>query len=429
MLSQRDTITLAAALGVATLTACAQVAPAFGPTIPAARTNAEDFVGSLAERFTNVYRNPKYFRARARLGKYALTPSSVYNDTSVWTSMGSGDNTRSLFAQAEFSDNRYTFYHRSTLSPVDRRADGRHLIRLRKLSGNEYEWLTQVDFAMGHITVEDFAFIINRLLASAELRSPAQIRNDYRTNFPRATAAWGRLFSLDSIRTVTDADGATSTTLGIRITQDNIRSQLPALAGFIDKYALGSRYKFVVTDPRGVRWLEFSGKDSLVKLRVRSRGGLFAPLTGPVRTMPDTLVLTSDFTTKVLLFTVGFRRLVGDLIVQKSGNERALSMRFHKEPDWSLPPAVGLLIRTPLRRPFIGQGSTFRIALVENPGGQTIVTRRTLGIVEESAILRFLNRLSGTIMGDFVEKTEAEENRFAAEAFNALRYDLRALLQ
>jgi hypothetical protein len=104
-------------------------------------------------------------------------------------------------------------------------------------------------------------------------------------------------------------------------------------------------------------------------------------------------------------------------------------MRFQKEPDWSLPPAVGLLIRTPLRRPFIGQGSSFRIALLENPGGQTIVTRRTFGVVEESAILRFLNRLSGTMMGDFVEKTEAEENRFAAEAFNALRYDLRALLQ
>jgi hypothetical protein len=420
---------LAAALGAAALTSCGQVAPAFGPTLPAARANADDFLGSIAERLTNVQRSPKYFHARARLGKSALTPSAVYNDTSVWTSVGVGDNTRTLFVQAEFTDGRYMFFHRPSLSPVDRRADGRHFIRLRKLSGSEYEWMTQVDFAIGHVRVDDFAFLINRLLASAEDRSSAAIRNDYRTNFPRATAVWGRLFSLDTIRTVTDPDSATSTTLGIRITQRNLRPQFNAFVDFIDKYALGSRYRVVVTDKRGVRWLEFSGKDSLATLRVRSRGGMFAPLTGPVRTMPDTLVITSDFTTKVLLFHVGFRRLVGDLIVQKGDGERGLYMHFQKEPEWSLPPAVGMLIRTPLRRPFTGTGSSFRIALRENPGGQTLITRRTVGVVEESAILRFLNRLSGTMIGDFVGKTEAEENRFGAEAFNALRYDIRALLQ
>jgi hypothetical protein len=267
------------------------------------------------------------------------------------------------------------------------------------------------------------------MLASAEQRTPTAIRNDYRTSFPRATAVWGRLFSLDTIRTVPDADGATSTMLGIRLTQRNLLAQYPAFVRFLDKYAIGSRYRLVVTDKRGVRWLEFSGKDSLATLKVRSRGGLFAPLTGPVRTMPDTLVITSDFTTKVLLFHVGFRRLIGDLIVQKADGERALSMHFQQEPDWSLPPAVGMLIRTPLRRPFAGAGSSFRIALSENPGGQNLITRRTTGVVEESAILRFLNRLSGTIMGDFVEEVEAEENRFGAEAFNALRYDIRALLQ
>jgi hypothetical protein len=49
--------------------------------------------------------------------------------------------------------------------------------------------------------------------------------------------------------------------------------------------------------------------------------------------------------------------------------------------------------------------------------------------VQESAILRFLNRLSGTAMGDFVGKAEVEENRFSAEVFNAMRLDARALLQ
>ena len=49
--------------------------------------------------------------------------------------------------------------------------------------------------------------------------------------------------------------------------------------------------------------------------------------------------------------------------------------------------------------------------------------------MQESAILRFLNRVSGTAMGDFVGKAETEENRFSADAFNAMRADARALLQ
>ena len=62
----------------------------------------------------------------------------------------------------------------------------------------------------------------------------------------------------------------------------------------------------------------------------------------------------------------------------------------------------------------------FRLAIADTPGSQSIIGRRTSATVQESAILRFLNRLSGTAMGDFVGKAEMEENRFAAEVFNAL---------
>lgn len=71
----------------------------------------------------------------------------------------------------------------------------------------------------------------------------------------------------------------------------------------------------------------------------------------------------------------------------------------------------------------------FRLVLNASPGRQSIIDRRTSATVQESGILRFLNRLSGTAMGEFVGKAETEENRFSAEVFNAMRLDAKGLLQ
>jgi hypothetical protein len=86
------------------------------------------------------------------------------------------------------------------------------------------------------------------------------------------------------------------------------------------------------------------------------------------------------------------------------------------------------MIHTPLKRPFEGSGAMLRLVLHQNPVGQTIIARRSLTVVQESAILRFLGKLGSTAMGDFVGKSETEENRFSAEVFNALRLDIRSLL-
>ena len=70
-----------------------------------------------------------------------------------------------------------------------------------------------------------------------------------------------------------------------------------------------------------------------------------------------------------------------------------------------------------------------RISIKDNPGAQTILNRRLSLVVQESGILRFLNRLSGTAVGDFLGPSEREANRFNADAFRALRQDVAALLQ
>ena len=413
---------------VVAASACSDVGPAFGPTIPAARANAEQLFGGIAQRFTNVERNPKFRLARGKLGKNALTPSGIYNDTSVWTAMGN-DNTRTVTVEGEFGNNRYFFAAKPAMSMPNEPGDSRHTMVLRKINEDEYDWYTNVDISAGTITANDIKNVVSAWMKSAEHRTPSAIREDYRASFPRTAAALGRLLSLDSIRVTHDADGASTIYLGIRLSPKRLRPIMPAFADYLDKYATESKYKSVVRDSRGVRWIELAGADNFMTLKLRSINGQFAPLSGPIRPIPGELILDSEFTAKILLFHVGFRKLIGNVTVIDGEHERGWFIRFTKEPDWKLPPTVGYLIKTPLRRPFKGTGAMFRLAILDAPGRQSIIGRRTSATVQESAILRFLNRLSGTAMGDFVGKAEVEENRFSADAFNAMRLDARALIQ
>lgn len=418
----------ASAASLLLASACRDVGPAFGPTIPAARTNAEGLFGGIAQRFTNVQRNPKFTVARGKLGKNALTPSMIFDDTSAWTAMGN-DGTRTVTVEGGFLNNRYLFAAKPGAAAPDQPGDSRHLMVLRRLSDDEFEWLTNVDISAGTITANDMHNVVSALMKSAENRTPAAVRADYRESFPRTTSALGRLFSLDTLKLTRDADSATTITLGIKLNPDQLRPTMPAFAAYLEKYATESRYRSVVTDKRGGRWIELWGANNLMHLRLRTLNGHFVPLNGAPREIPRDLQMESDFTTKILLFHVGFTKMISDVTLLDSEHERGWFLRFTREPDWQLPPTIGFFIRTPLRRPFKGQGSIFRLALLDAPGKQSIIGRRTTAVVQESTVLRFLNRLSGAAMGDFVGKAELEENRFSADAFNAMRLDARSLLQ
>ena len=84
--------------------------------------------------------------------------------------------------------------------------DSRHTMILRKIDDDEFEWYTNVDIAAGAIAGSDIANVISALMKSAEQRSPAAIRADYRESFPRATASLGRLMTLDTVKAVTGGD-------------------------------------------------------------------------------------------------------------------------------------------------------------------------------------------------------------------------------
>ena len=404
------------------------MAPAFGPNIAFARQNAEEFFYSIASRFTNIQRPPRILHARAQFGHYALTPSGIYNDTTIWLSIGP-DSARLFGDEGVFSYDRYVVTAKLSTTPPDAITESREIVRLRKLSSNEYEWFTDVDVALGRIQAKNIADVLAAGLAGGEGRSSAAIRADYTASFPRTAAALGRLFRMDTLRATPDSDGATTYDLAIRLTPDILKATMPHYSAYVDKYFSKGRYRITLTDKTGARWFDAWAANYYMHFKVRSKAGHFAPLEGVVRPMPEALMIRLDMAMKILVFTVGWTEMMGEFDIINTPHERGWSMRFQKEPNWTLPPTVGYLLKAPLRRPFQGPGIPVRISIRDNPGAQTVLNRRGTLVVQESGILRFLNRLSGTAVGDFLGPSEREANRFNADAFRALRLDVAALLQ
>jgi hypothetical protein len=424
----RHLVRFIALASLAPLAGCRQVAPAFGPNLPGARQNAEEFFFSVGSRFTNIQRPPRIVHARAQFGHYALTPSGIYNDTSVWLAIGA-DSARLFGDEGHFSYDRYIVSAKLSTTNPDALTESREIVRLRKLSDNEYEWFTNVDVALGRMPAKTIADVLAAALLAGEGKSSAAIRADYTTSFPRTVAALGRLYTLDTLKATTDAEGATTYELAIRLTPEILKATMPHYSAYIDKYISKGKYRVTLSDKTGAHWFEAWAANRYTHFKVRSKGGHFAPLEGPVRQMPEALTIQSDMSMKILVFTVGWSDMIGDFEFINTPHERGWSMRFAKEPNWTLPPTVGYLLKASLRRPFQGEGIPIRISMKDTPGSQTLLNRRLSLTVQESGILRFLNRLSGTAVGDFLGPTERESNRFNADAFRALRIDVAALLQ
>ena len=407
---------------------CRESAPAFGPSLIAARANADEFLYSVGSRFTNIQRPARLIHARQQFGHYALTPSGVYNDTTVWLAFGP-DSSRLFGNEGIFATDRYVVRAALSNTLPNALTESREIVRLRKLSEGDYEWYTNVDVALGRIRARDIANVIARTLAAGEGRSPAAIRADYSASFPRTVAALGRLFTIDTLRTAHDAEGGTTYDIAVRLTPETLKATMPNYSAYIDKYVSKGRYRVSLTDRTGARWLEARAADYYVHFRMRSRNGRFAPLDGPLREMPSALTIRVDMSMRILLFRVGWTNMVGELNIIDTPEERGWGMRFAREPEWRLPPSVGYLLKSSLRRPFQGNGIPIRISIRDNPGSQTLLNRRLSLTVRESGILRFLNRLSGTAVGDFLGPSEREANRFNADALRAMRADVNSLLE
>jgi len=114
--------------------------------------------------------------------------------------------------------------------------------------------------------------------------------------------------------------------------------------------------------------------------------------------------------------------------VRKGDAENGWVITARREPDCDLPLWTARMIRTPLRRPFAGEGSLFRIGFRGDGTEQTVLFREIRLYVQESAILRFLNSLSGAAFSEFAEQVDAEESAWLRAVFGAMREDARAAI-
>ena len=414
--------------GALLTSACRPGWDAFGSSPAQAQANGVALADALNRRFLSVERSPFYAAARAKLAKRALSPSAVFDDTTAWTSRPDAKNRVLMAEGVATSDGHYRFTPRPSAPYPDRLADARHLTQLTKLAKDgEFEWRTAVDFALGSMTPADWGAGFRAWLNSAEGRSDGDLRADVRSTLPRTTAALGRMFSLDTLHAQRLADGSTAVTIFTTVHPDWLKVQFPQYAKFVDKYITPSAYRIVLRDARNVRWLDLKADDRWLAIHLRVLNGGLVPLDGAVRAMPDTLRLTMDASTKFSIFTIGMRGMQGNVIFLRAPTERGWALRFDHAPEWQLPLFTGSMLRSPLRRPFEQGGVVGKVSFRTGAGGQTWLSRDFRVAVQESAVTRFLGGFSGSAFSEFDGPAEAEENRFNAELFSALREDLRGL--
>jgi hypothetical protein len=420
--------TLAALLlGALSLAGCGDSLRAIGPTPAAAIANADALFDAMQTRFTNVELAPRYYAAKQRIGEQALTPSRVFDDTSVWVAEPS-PTSRAFYASGDWVSGHYRMELRPSLTPAARIGDARHAITLERLGPSVYRWRTNVEMALGTISAQQMSVLISSMFRAADGRSERALRAEYAAALPHATAAFGHGFTIDSLRTTPGADGTTAVSLTVGFQPELMRAAYPQLAKYLDKYLGPAKYRATLADRGGAALLDVVGRDRKMTLRYRVQHGAgLVPLAGAPRPWPDTLVFTADVSLKVKIFTVGFRHLVTDFVITNAPHERAMTFIARREPEWDLPFITERLIRAALRRPFMGEGAMFSLGVRDGGGvGQTLLERGARLDVQESALVRFLGSLAAHAVGDLDAKVEAEEDQFIRDGFAALREDLAA---
>jgi hypothetical protein len=395
-----------------------------GPTDRA--TKVEELSDAVAARFTNPERSGKFESTRRKLITGALHPSRVFSDTSLWSTT-SNPTMRSLWAYGSLTPRGYRF-DVAERGVLDNLGDTRHAITLRKQSDGDYQWTTGVDFAIGSLTARDAGAMLEMLLTAGHDQDGTSLRAGAHTAFPRSAAVMSKLFRIDSLTLRSGPQGTTLISLAVGIHTEILRQSAPNFANYLAKYVDKSKYRFLVTDKAGVPYFEAQGANRKLWIQYRVGADGLVSTLGPPRPMPDSLRMVSDLNLPVRVFDVGWRNLTTDFIIGRSDRSRSWLFIARTEPQWSLPLVTARLIRSPLRRPFQGNGSTFEIAVIDSAGGQTILARRARLEVKESAIMRFLSSLVSRVFDDLDAAVEQEEALFIRELMGAFQQDARAIL-
>lgn len=66
---------------------CRAAVPPWGSSLDVAKRNADNAFAAFAFRFYNVQRDAKFGLARTRMGRFALIPSRIYDDSAIWSEL------------------------------------------------------------------------------------------------------------------------------------------------------------------------------------------------------------------------------------------------------------------------------------------------------------------------------------------------------
>ena len=315
---------------------------------------------------------------------------------------------------------------RTPVPPLVALADGRHVMSLRLLPENDWEWNAAVDFAIGAPKADEMARFVTQLFAVGEGKSDRELKAMVARDLPNAGNAAGRLWDLDSLRALPLADGSSAMLLSTSLHPERLSAIAPAYSVFVRRYLLSASWRIALRDKKGATWLFIDSKNGIMQTRWRVHHGELLPFEGAARAMPDDLELEIETRAKVGMFNVGLSQLVADFTIVRTATERGWNLHFTRPPRWHLPFGVARLMNASLKRPFEGEGSTFRIGFRDHEGGPTTISRATRGFVRESAIVRWMGGLSGTVGGDFAGASEQEEARFLHDLFGSLTKDAAA---
>jgi hypothetical protein len=414
-------LALCTVVSSAWLSGCRDAPTALGPSREVARTHADELFRGLAVRFVNVQRHPKFAQGRQKLSRYALSPSRLMDDTSVWTASPSATS-RVLELEGRQAATGYTFTPVAGAPVPNRVGEARHTIRLQRLGEDEYRWMTLVEHAVGRVTPAEVAAGMSAWLQTFQ-RPERDIRADVHAALPRTSAALGRLFVLDSARSTALADGSSVVDLRVVVDANRAEPAMPAFAEYVRKYVRPGRLVFQLGDGRGAHWFDGRLSDGVLSIRFRTRDGHLLAIEGPARPLPDSAEVLAEAYERFFIFDVGVSEMMGELYQVRTPTQRGWAMRFRRAPRWHLPLAVRHLIAGPLDRPFQNDGIVFNV-LLRDDGQQTLLVRQLDVSVKESAIVRWLGGLGSHAMDDFAGRAEVEENRFLADALLALRADV-----
>lgn len=417
-------VALAIVVGAA---GCREAARALGPSPAAARENAGDLLGTLGARFGPNQIDPQYLALRMKFARGALAPSRLVSDSTAWTSVeGSA---RTLEVMGNHTPTGYRLGVRGDLPEPRVAGEYRRVTQLLSLGRSEYQWHVRDELAVGSTTTTDLGRALDVMLEEAERLDGPAIRASYREGMPRTTAALGRLFTLDSIATEKTGYDATEVTLLLSMHTRRLAEDFPAYAKYLDKYVSPVELEMSLFDDTGERWWTVSARDDRLRLRFRVKGAALAPLDGVPRRMPDRVHAQIDFTMKAMLFRVGVKRLLADVAIDRGERGAGFTARFTHEPEWILPPLVERMIRSPLRRPFAGEGARLTYSVHDGENGRATVAVRDYQLaVRESAIVRWFGKLGNSALSDFRAGAEREADAFVGELWRSVRADALALI-